>query len=109
MDADHPPQNPKDTFEDVPLDTRHHEFKVRPKFPKEWRLTPERKQQLEEMRKQALLQDEMKRREGALIDGATRIQQALAGPPKKVLEDKVAELVAAGPRPSRSRSMGARR
>ncbi|OIW29086.1 mitochondrial ribosomal protein [Coniochaeta ligniaria NRRL 30616] len=102
-------KDPKDTFEDVPLDTRHHEFKVKPKFPKEWRLTPERKQQLEAMRQQALLTDEVKRREGTLIDGATRIQQALSGPPKKALEDKVAELVAAGPRPSRSRSVGPRR
>jgi small subunit ribosomal protein S35 len=93
----------------VPLDTRHHEFKVKPKFPKEWRLTPERKQQLEEMRQQAILRDETKRREGSMIDGTTRIQQALAGPPKKVLDDKVAELVAAGSRPSRSRSMGPRR
>ncbi|KAH8902658.1 mitochondrial ribosomal protein [Coniochaeta sp. PMI_546] len=102
-------KDPKDTFEDVPLDTRHHEFKVKPHFPKEWRLTPERKQQLEAMRKQALLTDELKKREGTLIDGATRIQQALAGPPRKALDEKVAELVAAGPRPSRSRSMGPRR
>lgn len=72
-------------------------------------MTPERKQQLEAMRKQALLTDEVKKREGTLIDGATRIQQALAGPPKKALDEKVAELVAAGPRPSRSRSMGPRR
>lgn len=73
-------------------------------------MTPERKQELLAMREQALVQDETKKREGSLIDGATRIQQALAGPPK-VLEDKVAELVAAGPRPSRAnaRSMGPRR
>jgi len=102
-------KDPKDTFEDIPLDTRHHEFKVKPKFPKEWRLTPERKQQLEAIRQQALLTDELKKREGTLIDGATRIQQALAAPPKRVLEQKVAELIAVGPRPSRSRSMGPRR
>ena len=74
-------------------------------------MTPERKQELLAMREQALLQDETKKREGSLIDGATRIQQALAAPPKKALEDKVAELVAAGPRQPRSasRGMGPRR
>ena len=51
----------------------------------------------------------MKRREGKLVDGAARIQQALAAPPKAVMQDKVAEMVAAGPRPSRVRSIGARR
>ncbi|KAB5554854.1 mitochondrial ribosomal subunit protein-domain-containing protein [Coniochaeta sp. 2T2.1] len=102
-------KDPKDTFEDVPLDTRHHEFKSKPKFPKEWRLTPERKQQIEEARKQALLADETKRREGKLVDGAARIQQALTAPPKPAVQEKVAEMVAAGARPSRVRSIGARR
>jgi small subunit ribosomal protein S35 len=61
----------------VPLDTRHHKFKVQIKFPKDWYLTEERKLELEAKRKQALLLDEQKRTEGTLIDGVQTIQQAL--------------------------------
>lgn len=64
-------------FEDIPLDTRHHKFKQRIKFPKEWYLTEERKLQLEAQRKQALLLDEGKRTEGLMIDGVQTIEHAL--------------------------------
>lgn len=64
-------------FEDVPLDTRHHKFKTVIKFPKEWYLTEERKKQLVEQRKQALLLDEVKRNEGKLVDGVEAIEKAL--------------------------------
>ena len=70
-------QDPSDMFEDIPLDTRHHKFKQQIKFPKEWLLTEERKKELHEQRKQALLLDEAKRTEGSLIDGVETIQQAL--------------------------------
>ncbi|KAL1835306.1 hypothetical protein VTJ49DRAFT_7071 [Mycothermus thermophilus] len=70
-------------FEDIPLDTRHHTFKKQIKFPKEWYLTEERKQQLLERRKQALLLDEAKRNsEGGLVDGRAAIEQALLNAPK---------------------------
>lgn len=40
-------QDPKDMFEDVPLDNRHWKAKkVRPRFPKEWLMTEERKREL---------------------------------------------------------------
>ncbi|RPB09376.1 hypothetical protein P167DRAFT_492377 [Morchella conica CCBAS932] len=42
-----------ETFEDIPFDFRHHEAKKappKPKFPKEWRLSPKRRAQLEEER-----------------------------------------------------------
>ncbi|GAB1316262.1 37S ribosomal protein S24, mitochondrial [Madurella fahalii] len=71
-------KDPTDMFEDVPLDTRHHKFKTRIKFPKEWYLTEERKKQLEEQRKQALLLDEQKRQSGTLVNGVDAIQRALA-------------------------------
>ncbi|KAL2171572.1 hypothetical protein VTG60DRAFT_2405 [Thermothelomyces hinnuleus] len=70
-------KDPTDMFEDIPLDTRHHTFKQQIKFPKEWYLTEERKKELYEQRKQALLLDERKRSEGSLIDGVETIQQAL--------------------------------
>ncbi|KAK4042615.1 mitochondrial ribosomal subunit protein-domain-containing protein [Parachaetomium inaequale] len=70
-------KDPTDMFEDVPLDTRHHTFKPKIKFPKEWYLTEERKKELEAQRKQALLLDEGKRTEGLMIDGVQTIQKAL--------------------------------
>jgi len=69
-------QDPKDTFEDIPLDTRHHTFKVKPKFPREWRITPERLAQLEAERQQTLKTDEVKAVSGQVVDGVALIQAA---------------------------------
>ena len=44
-------------FEDIPLDNRHWKVKSKPKFPEEWRLTDERKKELEAYRRQGELQD----------------------------------------------------
>jgi small subunit ribosomal protein S35 len=71
-------KDPTDTFEDIPLDTRHHKFKKQIKYPKEWYLTEQRKQELAARRQQALLLDDAKREKGALVDGVQTIQQALA-------------------------------
>lgn len=68
-------QDPTDMFEDVPLDTRHHKIKVKPKFPKEWRLTEQRMQQIEEGRQKSLLLDESKAAEGKLVDGTATIDK----------------------------------
>ena len=69
-------KDPKDTFEDVPLDTRHHTFKVKPKFPKEWRVTPERLNTLAEQRRLAAEADRLRQEENALVDGRAIIAQA---------------------------------
>ncbi|KAI0468104.1 mitochondrial ribosomal subunit protein-domain-containing protein [Xylaria cf. heliscus] len=66
-------KDPTDMFEDVPLDTRHHTFKVKPKFPKEWRMTEERRQFLEDTRQKALLLDKAKEEDGTLVDGVEKI------------------------------------
>ncbi|KAJ4302560.1 37S ribosomal protein S24, mitochondrial [Collariella sp. IMI 366227] len=71
-------KDPTDTFEDVPLDTRHHKFKQVIKFPKEWYMTEERKKELVAQRQAALLLDEGKRAEGLLIDGKSTIQEAMS-------------------------------
>lgn len=41
-------QDLTDTFEDIPFDFRHHEkkVKIKPKFPKEWRMPKERRHEL---------------------------------------------------------------
>ncbi|TPX15841.1 uncharacterized protein E0L32_000175 [Thyridium curvatum] len=91
-------KDPKDTFADIPLDTRHHQFKNKPKFPKEWRMTEERKKELQAIRAQGFLADQKKEAEGGLIDGVQRIQEVLAAQiaaPALRFRDKVAELVAA--------------
>ncbi|KAJ8129491.1 hypothetical protein O1611_g4140 [Lasiodiplodia mahajangana] len=66
-------KDPTDMFEDVPLDTRHHTFKVRPKFPKEWRMTEERRKFLEDTRQKALLLDQAKEETGTLVDGEEKV------------------------------------
>lgn len=89
-------KDPKETFEDIPLDTRHHEFKPKPRFPKEWRMSPERRKELDEYRQRAAIEDVQRAEGGLLVDGAQAIDDYLM---KKALEDqkkqKVAELVAA--------------
>ncbi|KAJ4222596.1 37S ribosomal protein S24, mitochondrial [Fusarium solani] len=89
-------KDPKETFEDIPLDTRHHEFKPKPRFPKEWRMSPERRKELDEYRQRAAIEDVQRAEGGLLVDGTQAIDEYLM---KKTLEDqkkqKVAELVAA--------------
>jgi len=65
-----------DTFEDVPLDTRHHTFKVKPKFPVEWRMTEQRRQELEQSRQKSAQRDQQKALQGVLIDGVGQIEAA---------------------------------
>jgi small subunit ribosomal protein S35 len=59
----------KDTFEDVPFDFRHHTPKKRAEFPKEWVLTKERKQYLENKRQQTAYLDDHRAGNGELVDG----------------------------------------
>ncbi|GKT50955.1 37S ribosomal protein S24, mitochondrial [Colletotrichum spaethianum] len=87
-------KDPKDTFQDIPLDTRHHAFKNKPKFPKEWRMTEERRQQLDAFRLRALEIDAGKQESGHVVDGTEKIEQALATAEEQAGE-KVAQLVGA--------------
>ncbi|KND89649.1 37S ribosomal protein S24, mitochondrial [Tolypocladium ophioglossoides CBS 100239] len=97
-------KDPKDTFADVPLDLRHHHIKAKPRFPKEWRLTNERRLQLDEDRQRAAITDIEKAEGGLLVDGKKAIDNFLI---RKMVEEqekqKVAELVAA---PKAARSSG---
>ncbi|KAI1812932.1 mitochondrial ribosomal subunit protein-domain-containing protein [Poronia punctata] len=69
-----------DMFEDVPLDTRHHTFQTKPKFPKEWRMTEERRKEIEDTRQKLLLLDEVKQQEGKLVDGREKIEMFFNSP-----------------------------
>ncbi|KAF7529651.1 hypothetical protein G7054_g9794 [Neopestalotiopsis clavispora] len=67
-------KDPTDTFADVPLDTRHHKIKTKPKFPKQWYMTTERVKELESQREKALLLDQSKEDAGSLVDGTRTIE-----------------------------------
>ncbi|KAG4417454.1 hypothetical protein IFR04_009407 [Cadophora malorum] len=73
-------RDPTDTFEDIPLDTRHHHFKAKPQFPKEWALTEARKQELHQYRQAMMLKDQQKEITGQLIDGIKQIEEGLKQP-----------------------------
>ncbi|KAK8089205.1 hypothetical protein PG997_004166 [Apiospora hydei] len=90
-----------DMFEDIPLDTRHHQIKVRPKFPKEWRLTEERMQQLEDARQKSLLLDQAKEQDGQLVDGNERVDRFFAEPAMANLQIPERLNVKKSPRASR--------
>lgn len=89
-------KDPTDTFEDIPLDTRHHKTVTKPKFPRHWKLTNQRREQLARIRSQALLNDTQREEAGLLVDGGKVIDGYLV---QKLLEqqqkEKEAELVAA--------------
>jgi len=88
-------KDPSDTFEDVPLDTRHHKRVVRPKFPKEWLLTEERKQELEAIRREAMELDKAKKEKGELVDGKEIIQVTLSAPAAEAAVERVPVRVSA--------------
>ncbi|MCJ1250421.1 37S ribosomal protein S24, mitochondrial [Trapelia coarctata] len=66
-----------DRFSDVPCDFRHVRWKNKPTFPEEWKLSKERRAELESRRK-AAEQAEQKRIElGEMVDGAQLIEDAV--------------------------------
>ncbi|ETS82251.1 hypothetical protein PFICI_07253 [Pestalotiopsis fici W106-1] len=88
-----------DTFRDVPLDTRHHKIKTKPKFPKEWYMTIDRVKELEDQREKALLLDQAKEDAGSLVDGSKVIETHFNKP----------EMIAISARPRGAPSLSPRR
>ncbi|KFA66375.1 hypothetical protein S40285_01298 [Stachybotrys chlorohalonatus IBT 40285] len=73
-------KDPKDTFEDVPLDVRHHVASgraSRPRFPREWRMTPERRAELATHRQRCFERDQAARDDGTLVHGQKLIDEQL--------------------------------
>jgi len=68
-------RDPTDTFEDIPLDTRHHHFKTRPNFPKGWIMTEKRQEELALYRQAAAAKDRQKEKIGQLVDGVRHIEE----------------------------------
>jgi len=65
-----------DSFEDVPLDTRHMKIKRQPRFPEEWLMTEERQAKLEQKRRQALLSEGRRVEEQKMVSGEAAIEEA---------------------------------
>lgn len=87
-------QDPTDTFEDVPLDTRHHHFKPKPTFPKEWAVTEQRREELIKYRQAMTLKDQQREITGQLIDGIKQIEEGLRKP--LAVNEELPEPVMAG-------------
>uniref|UniRef100_A0A8H7NFQ6 Small ribosomal subunit protein mS35 mitochondrial conserved domain-containing protein n=1 Tax=Bionectria ochroleuca TaxID=29856 RepID=A0A8H7NFQ6_BIOOC len=81
-------KDPKDTFEDIPLDTRHHKTQEKPKFPKEWLVTEDRQKFLEEDRRRVGLEEYQAIQAGELVDGKQAINNYLV----KKMEDEQRKL-----------------
>ncbi|KAJ3498513.1 hypothetical protein NLG97_g1064 [Lecanicillium saksenae] len=92
-------KDPKDTFEDVALDTRHYfrahkAGKPKPKFPREWRMTEGRQKQLTEERARIALGEAQRLDKGLVVDGQQKIDgylmQRLAEEQQKAAAEPVA-------------------
>lgn len=68
-------KDPKDTFADVPFDFRHVKRRTQITFPKSWRLTEERKAELEERRRVAEVEEGERKEAGRLISGIEAIEE----------------------------------
>lgn len=66
-----------DTFEDVPLDFRHHKSKPKAKFPEGWKLTKEKRARLEEDREMRLEQERKREMQGKLVEGVRVVEEAM--------------------------------
>jgi small subunit ribosomal protein S35 len=66
-----------DGFEDVPIDERHVKRKAYHQFPERWKVTPQRRKELEERRVKELEEEEKRRKAGNLVDGVGVIHNAL--------------------------------
>nr|POE56385.1 37s ribosomal protein s24, mitochondrial [Quercus suber] len=74
-------QDPKaDSFADVPIDTRHHRPTAASanalRFPEEWLMTPERKEELEARRREELLEEGRRVEQSRIVSGLAAIDFA---------------------------------
>jgi small subunit ribosomal protein S35 len=78
-----------DMFQDVPLDFRHHKFRRKITFPETWKLTPEKKKELDMEREQKSLSERERELRGQVVDGGEAIENwlktaALSAPSAKL-------------------------
>lgn len=70
-------KDPTDMFEDIPMDFRHHKWKPKLEFPEKWKMTEQRKEQLEANWRQRALKDQERKEAGQLVDGPQIIEKML--------------------------------
>ncbi|KAI6248067.1 37S ribosomal protein S24, mitochondrial [Erysiphe necator] len=68
-------KNEEDNMQDIPLYTKHFSSKKIPRFPKEWIMTENRRNELAKHRRESLRIDEKKEKAGLLIDGIKCIKE----------------------------------
>ncbi|KAI9805642.1 MAG: 37S ribosomal protein S24, mitochondrial [Piccolia ochrophora] len=90
-------RDPTDTLADIPFDFRHHRPRPKPRFPPEWRMTPERRQYLDEKREQTLLLEQRKAEAGTLLDGTAVLENAYATLPAYQVQEEVVAPKRPGP------------
>jgi len=78
-----------DMFEDIPLDTRHHKFKPKIKFPVEWRMSEERRKFIDDTREKSLLLDQAKTEEGTMVDGKKLIEESFIAREKQLAQERL--------------------
>ncbi|KAF4125795.1 small subunit ribosomal protein S35 [Geosmithia morbida] len=93
-----------DTFADVPLDTRHHVVKPKPRFPKAWLMTEERRRFLDENRQSLMLDEVQRAQAGSVVDGKEAIEGYLLRKIKEDQEKAAAQPAVAAPAKSNARS-----
>lgn len=74
-------KNEEDMFEDIPFDFRHHKEKKEVVFPEGWKLTEERRRQLEVDRERRALGERRREQEGRTLVGTRIIEEALQAVP----------------------------
>jgi len=72
-------KDPKDTFEDVPFDFRHHTPKKTYEFPEEWKMTAERKEMLRAKRAAVDQREAERLGTGEAVEGRGIIEMMLSG------------------------------
>ena len=76
-------QDESDTFEDVPLDFRHHKEKKKVEFPEEWKMGEGRMEMIEGERERRTLEEGKRVEEGRIVVGTAIIEEALKRLPSR--------------------------
>ena len=74
-------KNEEDMFEDVPVDFRHVKWKNKPRFPEEWKMTAQKRDQLKADRERRLLAERTRMESGMLVDGMKMIGGGISAAP----------------------------
>ena len=98
-----------DMFEDVPLDFRHHKYKKKLEFPESWKMTPQKRKQLESKRENQLLLEQDRELRGQVVNGVQAIeswvQRVASREPRPTLTGGRSEVVPrGGPRDRKNRT-----